>query len=231
MIKAVIFDFDGVIADSEMIHFRAFNAALEKYGILLDLKKYWSEYLGFTDKEAYQQIKKDNNLDWDNEKIEWLIDEKAVFFDEIVAKEGVIIDGVMDFIAALKDYGMTMAICSGATGADIESVFRATQKRAGINMREFFEVVITADDVKNGKPSPEGYTLTLKKLNTITNTDIKPSEVIVIEDSHWGIEAGKAAGMIVAAVTNSYKKEELTGEADIVVDNLRELKDSKVIFA
>jgi beta-phosphoglucomutase len=223
MIEAVIFDFDGVIADSEELHFRAFNAVLAAYGIRLDKKVYWNKYLGFTDKDAYEHINIDYELGFDEKKIDAMIDEKAVVFDDLVDKEGVIINGVFDFLKTLEEEGADTAVCSGAILSDIESVFRATLKRTGLDIAKYFRTIVTADDVTKGKPSPEGYLLTLKKLNKITGKHLIPQQIIAVEDSHWGIEAAKNAGFKVLAVTNSYDKSELEAVADIVVDTLKGL--------
>jgi len=223
MIKAVIFDFDGVIADSEEIHYRAFVEVLEPYGIHLDHKVYWDTYLGYNDRDAYRHINADNGNVLSEEQIDWLIDEKAVVFDEIIRRDGVIIDGVFEFLKMLKDNSIPMAICSGASWMDIENVFKATEKRTGCDLAKAFKVIVSADDVIKGKPHPEGYLLALNKLNSILGQEIQPSECLVIEDSHWGIEAGKAAGMKVLAVTNSYPREQLEKAADTVVDTLKTL--------
>lgn len=224
MIKAVIFDFDGVIADTETIHFRAFNKVLEPYGVLIEEDVYWDKYLGYTDKEAYENINIDYDLGFNDEKISWMIDEKAVVFDEFVRADGAIIQGVTEFIMMLKKQLIPMAICSGAISNDIESVFDSTKKRTGVDMKEFFKVVISADDVVNGKPHPEGYILTLDRLNELTNLSLKPEQCLVIEDSYWGIKAAKQAQMKVLAVANSYPKDELEKVADIAVETLKELK-------
>jgi beta-phosphoglucomutase len=223
MIKTVIFDFDGVIADSEEIHFRSFNQTLAPMGVIIDQKVYWQKYLGFTDKEAYEHMSEDLGLNLTDEKIDWLIDEKAVVFDEIVHSDGVLIDGVLQFFKHLRENSIPTAICSGATLSDIESVFEATRKRLGIDLSQNFKTVVTADDVKDGKPSPQGYLLTLEKLNEICPNAITPADCVVIEDSHWGIEAARAAKMKVIAVTNSYPEAELTPAADMVVETLKDL--------
>jgi len=93
----------------------------------------------------------------------------------------------------------------------------------GTDFKDAFEVIVTADDVKHGKPDPEGYLQALKKLNVNEVTPIEPSQCIVIEDSHWGLEAASAAGMNPIAVTNTYPKEELDGKARKIVDRLDEL--------
>ncbi len=90
------------------------------------------------------------------------------------------------------------------------------------HLRNYFDVIVSAEQVKRGKPHPDGFLLTLKKLNNKTKEPILPQQCIVIEDSHWGLEAAQAAKMHTIAVTNSYDADELA-TAEIVVANLNEL--------
>ncbi|MFY9270721.1 MAG: HAD-IA family hydrolase, partial [Candidatus Manganitrophaceae bacterium] len=90
-------------------------------------------------------------------------------------------------------------------------------------MRSAFPVIVSAQDVKNGKPHPEAFLTALAKLNErppVPNPPIQPKECVVIEDSLHGVEAARLAGMHCLAVTNSYSKEELEGKADRVVGSL-----------
>lgn len=222
MPAAVIFDFDGVIADTEKIHFQAFAELLNGIGYELDWDRYWNNYLGYTDKECFEEIAKHENVSWSEEYIRELIDKKQVIFDELVRKGGAIIDGVPEFIGMLRENNVPIAICSGALLADIESVF-AGGKLCGVDPVEVFEEIVTADDVVNGKPDPEGYQLTLSKLNKKLQTPVDKGHCLVVEDSHWGLEAAIAAGMKTLAVTNTYPEDELSQKADMVVRNLAEL--------
>jgi len=97
-------------------------------------------------------------------------------------------------------------------------------------LRHFFEVIVSAEQVKKGKPHPEGFLLTLQKLNGKTTSPILASQCIAVEDSHWGLEAAKAAGMHTLAVTNSYGADQLTLAKKIVtrldklnIDDLQKL--------
>jgi beta-phosphoglucomutase-like phosphatase (HAD superfamily) len=92
----------------------------------------------------------------------------------------------------------------------------------GAGLRDYFEVIVSAEQVKRGKPDPEGFLLALKLLNKKTTQQIKPQDCIVIEDSRWGLEAAKAAGMRCVAVTNSYAADQLK-PSDKTIANLGEL--------
>jgi beta-phosphoglucomutase len=211
MLRAVIFDFDGVITDSEILHLRAFNRVLAQYDIEITTKDYYKEYLGLTDLDLFRLLADKGQPALEGRQIEELAKQKNRIFEEMVKTEGRIIEGVRNFLGMLKQNNIPMAICSGALLAEIELILR----QAGL--RHFFEVIVSAEQIEKGKPNPEGFVLTLQKLNEKAQAAIHPSQCIVIEDSHWGLEAAKAAGMHTIAVTNSYDAEQLAMAEKIVM--------------
>ena len=126
------------------------------------------------------------------------------------------IEGVRDFLTMLEQNDIPMAICSGSLLTEVEMVLEEAR------LRHLFEVIVATDQVKKGKPHPEGFLLSLQRLNESRENPITANQCIVIEDSHWGLEAAKAAGMHTIAVTNSYDAEQLR-MAEKVVDRLNEL--------
>jgi beta-phosphoglucomutase len=224
MLRIVIFDFDGVITDSEILHLRAFNQVLAQYGVEISTKDYYKDYLGLSDLDCFKALINKKILQKPAKGIEHLAKEKNQVFEKLAKTEGRIIEGVRDFLQMLSKNNILMAICSGALLAEIELVLEQAR------LRSFFEVIVSAEFVKKGKPSPEGFLLTLKKLNHCRQNTILPNQCIVIEDSHWGLEAAKAAGMHSVAVTNSYDADQLTLAEKIVtklgdlgIDALQEL--------
>jgi len=216
MLRAVIFDFDGVITDSEILHLRAFNRVLAQYSIEIATKDYYKEYLGLTDVDCFKLLIHQGLLEAEQQGIENLVKQKNLIFEELAKTEGQIIEGVRDFLQMLKENNVPMAICSGAVRAEIELILEQAR------LRPFFEVIVSAEQVRKGKPHPEGFLLTLQKLNSNVTDPILPNQCIVIEDSHWGLEAAKAAGMHTVAVTNSYDADQLT-MAERIVTRLNEL--------
>ena len=216
MLRAVIFDFDGVITDSEILHFRSFNQVLAQHGMEITVKDYYKDYLGLTDLDLLNLLVNKGLLELDDEGIKNLAKQKEQVFEKLAQTEGSIIDGVRDFLEMLKNNSIRMAICSGALLAEIELILEDTKLRA------FFEVIVSAEYVKKGKPNPEGFLLTLQRLNEKSRNPALSSQCIVIEDSHWGIEAAKAAGMHTIAITNSYDAEQLS-LAEKVVTHLSQL--------
>ncbi|MDD5459233.1 MAG: HAD family phosphatase [Phycisphaerae bacterium] len=216
MIKAVIFDFDGVITDSEIIHFRTFNMVLKPFGAVLSRKEYYANYLGLSDADLIKQLIAEGRLDIDNAKIEELCQKKNKAFEKLLKEDGNLIDGVRDFLARLKENNILMAICSGALLSEIMLVLEDSR------IEGFFESVVSADQVKKGKPHPEGFLLALKRVNKKHNLNIQPKDCVVVEDSRWGLQAANTAGMHSLAITNSYEAKELK-IADKIVDHLDEV--------
>jgi len=213
---AVIFDFDGVITDSEILHLRAFNRVLAQHNIEITTKDYYKDYLGLTDFDCFEALVDEGRLKPDAQGIKNLVKQKNRVFEELVKTEGRIIEGVRDFLDVLKRNDIGMAICSGALLAEIELILKQSR------LRPFFEVIVSAEQIKEGKPNPEGFLLALQRLNEERENPILADECIVIEDSHWGLEAAKAAGMHTIAVTNSYDAEQLA-MAEKIVARLDEL--------
>lgn len=217
MLRAVIFDFDGVIADSEFLHYKALNQVFEKYGVSVPKEVHWQKYLGYTDIENIQAVSEDYKMNLTPGQIRQLAHQKAELFKQLARKETAILDGVETLIGMLKASHTRLAVCSGALRDDIE------QMLAGSDLLNAFDVMVTAEDVKKGKPDPEGYLLALKKLNQNQTHPIQPKDCVVIEDSHWGLAAAAAAGMHRIAVTNTYPAEQLQDKAERVVSSLEEL--------
>ena len=216
MLRAVIFDFDGVITDSEILHFRSFNQVLAKHGIKITTKDYYKDYLGLTDIDLLNLLADKGLLRVDAQEIANLAEQKKEVFGKLAKTEGRIIEGVRDFLAMLKQNNIVMAICSGALLPEIELILEEAR------LRSYFKVIVSAEQVKKGKPNPEGFLLALRKLNEKSRNPIANNQCIVIEDAHWGLEAAKAAKMHTVAITNSYDADQLTS-AEKVIAHLSQL--------
>ncbi|MBN2512399.1 MAG: HAD family phosphatase [Sedimentisphaerales bacterium] len=217
MLKAVIFDFDGVVADSERLHYKALNQVFAAKGIQVPEEVHWQKYLGYTDLENVLAVNDDYKMNWSSQEIQQIIELKTAQFHALARTEAPIIDGVEEFVEMLSDHGYPLAICSGAMREDI----RIMLEHSGF--AHAFSVMVTAEDVEKGKPDPQGYTLALKKLNDSVDRKIESGNCIVIEDSRWGLQAAAAAGMRRIGVTNTYPKEHLAQFADFVIDRLDKL--------
>ena len=216
MLRAVIFDFDGVITDSEILHLRAFNQSLAPYGIEITKNEYYTTYLGFNDNDCYRLLVDKGLLKMDEQEINAIMNQKKRIFEQLSQTEGKMIEGVRDFLTMLEEKDIPMAIYSGSLLTEVEMVLEEAR------LRHLFEVIVSGEQVTKGKPHPEGFLLSLQRLNENRENPITANQCIVIEDSHWGLEAAKAAGMHTIAVTNSYDAQQLS-MAEKIVNRLNDL--------
>lgn len=213
MLKAVVFDFDGIIVDSEPLHYKAFQKVLEPLGAGFSWEEYIDKYMGFDDRDAFREAFRSSALPLSDVKLAEIIELKASLFHE-VASEGVSsYPGVIQLIKSIS--GSTpMAICSGALRSDILPVLEM------LSISDCFDCIVTAEDVSLSKPDPASYTLAVNRLRMIfPDNAITPSSSVAIEDTPAGISSAKSAGLIVLSVTNSYPAKELAS-ADMVVESL-----------
>ncbi|MBE0537775.1 MAG: HAD family phosphatase [Phycisphaerae bacterium] len=214
MVQAVIFDFDGVVADSELLHYKAMHRVVKGRGLDIPKDVHWEKYLGYTDYENVHIVNADYGMGWDEATMAAIVAEKTEIFDRLVNEETAIIDGVVEFVRRLAEAGIPTAVCSGATRKDIVQMLRGTE------LADAFGPMVTADDVTKGKPDPQGYLLALSRLNNGTGAKIEAARCVVVEDSHWGLQAAAAAGMHRVAVTNTYAAAHLRPYAEMVVARL-----------
>jgi beta-phosphoglucomutase len=215
MFQAVIFDFDGVILDSEPLHYEACSQVFKQLGLALNYAEYVEKYLGLSDKEMFPKFFSAKNFRFSSDKINTLIEEKTKQYQEIIKQCDSLpmIDSVDRYIDFISQKIPKLAICSGSTRNEIMAVL--TKLKHG-ELQTYFNTIVTSEDVRHGKPSPEGYLLTAKRMN------VCPSQCLVIEDAPHGIEAAKAAGMHVIALLTSYKKDQLQ-HADKIVTHFNQL--------
>ncbi|MFQ3580956.1 HAD family phosphatase [Chloracidobacterium validum] len=216
MIKAVIFDFDGVIVDSEEIHFTGLRDTLLQEGLDINRQTYDQHFLALDDKGCFRKFFLEVGVELSLEKLAQLIHYKTSKL-EMLLPQAKLFHGVSDWI---KKYSplVQLAICSGALRQEITTLLSLH------SLLEHFSLIISADDVQHGKPSPEGYLLALNHLNkkNMAKEEISASECLVIEDSVAGVEAAKAAGMHCVAITNSYAREKLY-KADFIFESISQL--------
>ncbi|RNC67582.1 MAG: HAD family phosphatase [Desulfuromonadales bacterium] len=213
MLSAVIFDFDGIIVDTEPLHYRAFQVILEPLGLGYSWEDYVSLYMGFDDRDAFREAFGSKGKVLAAEELELLIGRKAAAFQEIIADGVTPYPGVVELIEAISGQ-LPLALCSGALHCDIHPIL------TGLDLSGAFDVMVTADEVQASKPDPASYRLAVERLSSIfPDGGILPDACIAIEDTPAGIASASGAGIPVVAVTNSYPADRLAG-ARKVVDSL-----------
>ncbi|WP_148340273.1 HAD family hydrolase [Aquicella siphonis] len=215
MFKAVIFDFDGVILDSEPLHYQACCTVFKQLGYALSYDEYTEKYIGTSDKDMFPLLLKTIGLDFTSHEVQSLINMKVEAYIHIIRHHDSLpmIPDLDNYLSSINRDTTKIAICSGSTKNEIRIVLeRLLQGR----LQSLFDCIITSDDVTHGKPSPEGYQLTANRLG------VKPADCLVIEDSPHGVRAAKSAGMYVTGLSTTYPASQLA-HADKIVSGYREL--------
>jgi HAD superfamily hydrolase (TIGR01509 family) len=218
MLRAVIFDCNGVIADDEGIHYALFRDVLKSEGISLEREEYDRRYLSFDDRHCFEAVLRDRGKSIDPTHISDLIKIKARAYRDAVRGRIKIFPGVRELVKAAVEY-YPLAIASGARREEIAYILN----EAGLFT--CFQAVVGAEDVQNAKPSPEPFLTALDRLNSVRcepDDPLYPADCLVIEDSVGGVQGAKAAGMRCLAVTNTYPTEDLSS-ADRVLSSLEEV--------
>jgi len=212
-LRAVIFDFDGVLVNSEPLHFRTLREILLPEGIDIDEREYVSHYLAYDDRGAIRLALERHGVPCDAERVDAIARRKAAIFDAAAA--GVpLFPGVRDLLAGLAAE-VPLAIASGALHGEIEAILGAG------GLLGVFRTIVGADDVAQSKPDPEPYLTAMARLEPHA-PNLRAGECLVFEDSMAGIAAARAAGMTVVGVTNSYPAAKLSA-AHRVLDSLEGL--------
>jgi beta-phosphoglucomutase len=209
MITAIVFDFDGVLADSELLHLRAYQDVLAPLGVELSRPNYFARYLGFDDQGVFTTVAKDHGLTFGAEEIVELIARKSVAFEALEANTEMLFPGAARCVRRLGEE-FPLGIASGALRHEIEAVL----DRGGL--RNCFAFIVASGDTASGKPAPDPY------LRAAALHDRMPEACVAVEDSRWGIESARAAGLACVGITQTYAPDELVG-ADRIIASLDEL--------
>jgi beta-phosphoglucomutase len=217
---AVIFDFDGVIVDTEPLHYKAFQEVLEPLGIGFTWPEYIEAYMGFDDRDAFLEAFRAQGKDLDDRRLAQLVASKSKIFLDIVRNGVRAYPGTVSLITSLDASGLPLAISSGALRSDILPILTI------LGITRCFPHIISADDVRKSKPDPECYRLAYQKLKEAHPLLLSaPDRCLAVEDTPAGIRSAKGAGLTVLAVTNSYSEKQLT-EADYRTDSLENVRIS-----
>jgi beta-phosphoglucomutase-like phosphatase (HAD superfamily) len=212
-LQAIVFDFDGVIVDSERLHLLAYQDVLGEEGVTLANDVYYERYLGYDDVGVFKAIGKDHDIPMNAVRIESLIQRKGRRYEALAAAGEMLFPGAADFIRAAAAV-VPIAIASGALTHEIEDVL----ERAGL--RALFPVIVGADQTERSKPDPEPYRTALAKLRAHSGRDLIAWRSVAIEDSKWGLHSARGADLRCVAVTNTYSDAELRPEAELVFAGL-----------
>jgi beta-phosphoglucomutase len=215
-LHAIVFDFDGVIADSERLHLRSYQEILAPEGIMMSNEDYFARYLGYDDVGVFKALGRDNDVAMDDQRVSELVARKGQRYESLASAGEMLFPGAAALIRTAAA-AVPIAIASGALTHEIEEVL----ERAGL--RPLFPVIVGADQTERSKPHPDPYQTAFARLRSHSGLDLIAWRTVAIEDSRWGLVSARAAGLRCVAVTNTYSEAELRADAELVVPGLHAL--------
>lgn len=217
---AIIFDFDGVVADSEPLHHRTLAAlAAERFDFELTTRDYMLRYVAYDDRDAIRQLHRDTGRpEPDADALAELCKAKQAAFDRLVETgEVTALPGAIELIDACVERDVPRAIASGATRQDIVQILE------GFKRKDAFEIIVSADDVERSKPDPTTYRLACEKVG------VAPGDAIAIEDTAAGLASAREAGLTTLGVATTHDADYLTAHAHHVVASLADITLDEVL--
>jgi beta-phosphoglucomutase family hydrolase len=206
MTKGVIWDMDGVIADTGAFHYRSWQHVFRRQGIVFTEEEF-KKHFGQRNEVIIRAVKGGQTSD---DEINTISLEKEEYYRQAVRHNVKALPGVIRLLKSLDTHGFACAIGSSAPLENIRVILD------GLQIRDFFQAIVNGAEVKEGKPDPQVFILAAWRLN------LDPAKCVVIEDAVAGVSAAKKAGMCCIAVTTTHPAVNLK-EADLVVDSLEKI--------
>ena len=215
-LAGVIFDFDGVLADSEPVHLYVFQAVLDQIGITLSAEEYYAQYLGYSDRDAFVHVLRDRGRTVSDAELDALLDTKKGLFPQAIGDHA-LYPGAAECIAAVAAR-VPVAIASGALRPEIELIL----ERSGLKAQ--FPIIVAAGETPRSKPHPDPYARAFELLqgDRRFRSGATASEVVAIEDSEWGLQSARGAGLRTMAVLTSYTRDKLPS-AEVCLPSIRDV--------
>jgi HAD superfamily hydrolase (TIGR01509 family) len=220
VLRAILFDFNGVLVDDEPIHLEMFQRVLGEEGVALSTEDYYSHYLGLDDRGCFAAVLAAAGETAPLPRLMRLIARKASYYQEHIRRRGYpFFPGALDLVRGLAAAGRMLGVVSGALREEVLGALR----QGGVH--GLFKTLVTAEDVAEGKPDPEGYRKALEALNSLPPLPerlVHPHEVLAIEDSPAGLESAAGAGLLTLGLTHTYPAARLE-QADAVAERVSDL--------
>lgn len=211
MLKAVIFDMDGVLIDSEPVHLEAHRRLMEKLGLPFD-KQYYMQFVGSTTDNMWKVLKHDYNITLSNDELMKMSDE---FIKEINGTEGYpVMKGASDMIKRLSKAGLKLAI---ASSSGMERINYSINK---LGVADKFDAIVSGLAVSHPKPAPDTFLEAAKRLG------VSPEECVVVEDSVNGMKAAQNADMVCVMYENTSMGEQNSEYADYILQSFEDVDSS-----
>jgi len=214
-IRAIAFDLDGTLSDTEPLHFVAFAEVMRPFGIEIPREEYFSRLIGLNDHDCFATLLHEH--DADEARIADLIERKAIIYGAIIANRDVLYPGAGAFVRQCAER-FPLILVTGTLHAEAETILQRA------NLRSLFVDIIAAEDTARGKPEPDGFLTALGRLGFILRPrpSIVAAECLAIEDTAAGVEAARRAGMRVLALRQTASEGDLR-DADLIRATIGEI--------
>jgi len=225
MLKAVLFDFNGVIINDEPLHSKLLDKILLEENLRPKPEEYWEMCVGRSDRAGLREVLHRRGRVVNDDYLTALIARKSRYYQAELANIEKLptYPGLEDLLFQIRAAHLPMAIVSGAVRAEIDLVLER------LNLTQQFMAIVAGDDILVSKPEPDGYLLAVEKLNALLpDLQLEPQNCLAIEDTPAGIEAAKRAGMQVVGVANTYPFHMIQRQANWTVDYLTDLELERV---
>ncbi len=216
MLDAIIFDFDGVVVDSEPIHFNAFTQIAKARNLRFPatFEGYKSQgFIGYDDRDAFRAMLGGQAgtamAPKQEAQVHALCDLKLKVFADLCTAKPVSIPGILDLWDELDRARVPYAIASGAGREDIRLMLQGLKREVA--------VIVSCDDVARSKPDPESYALAVRRLGAHLKHDFRPERCLAIEDTPAGLRSARGAGLKTLGIPTSHTAEEILAHADHVL--------------
>lgn len=208
-VQAIVFDFDGVIVNSEPLHLAATQQALATRGIELTTEEYYGRYVGYDDVGMFHQLAIDRGLIWCSDDLQELLAAKALRFEALEASGALLVPGAAECVRRMEAVA-PLAIASGARREEIERILRR------LGLHSIFQTIVAAGETPSGKPAPDPYLAAVAKLRA------DPARAVAVEDTAAGLASARAAGLHCIGITTTFPASKLA-LADAIVHSMEEL--------
>ncbi len=210
MIRAVLFDMDGLIVDTEPIHFKAFQAYMREFGIDMP-ESMMPQLLGYTEEDNLRDLKKEYHLDT---PLDQMVAQRGAVYLQLVQTEPLrVFPGFWELSEEVSRRGLKQAVVSSANGEQVEIILRRVfdENPGKGDPQHYFDAIVTGDDIANNKPAPDIYLLAAERLG------VARADCLALEDTPPGVQSATSAGITVLAVPNDYSRDlEFPGRTPIL---------------
>lgn len=208
-IEAIVFDFDGIIVNSEPLHLRAAEDALAARGLAIDAAEYYDRYVGYDDVGMFTHYAEDHGIALDTCGLSELLAAKAMRYAELEASDAVLVPGAAECVRRMAEVA-PLGIASGARRDEIERMLDR------VHLRRCFAAIVAAGETAFGKPAPDPYARAAHLLGA------PPARTVAIEDTAAGLASARTAGLLCIGVTTTFPASKLQA-AHVIVSSLDEI--------